>query len=289
MKNFVVRVLQKLARFVNRKVQYPLIMKEWNVGKAPGIIASVLDSKLFTRLLITEEIKEIKAKNILVIAPHQDDEAIGCGGLLLKNKGAVSQTVCFVTDGAQSNIGVTIEESVALREKEAIAALKILKADPLFLRLPNNAKMLTDENAEQLAKVIRSINPDLILTPWIFDKPAKHRMVSLLLYNALKKSGVSENLPVWLYQVHNLFSPNIAIDVTYEMEEKIEAVKKYKSQLEHIAPYDHHIEGLNKWNSQFLKGRTRRAWAEIYFAAPVSWYKEIFETYIIRDKEGYIQ
>jgi LmbE family N-acetylglucosaminyl deacetylase len=80
----------------------------------------------------------------LVIAPHPDDESIGCGGLiaLLRRRNA-KVWVCIATDGAGSHPNspsVPPRQLAAIRGREAIAALGILgvkRRCVLFANLPD--------------------------------------------------------------------------------------------------------------------------------------------------------
>ena len=84
------------------------------------------------------------ARKILVVAPHPDDETLGCGGLisLLAQNGAAFYIV-FVTDGSASHRNSTAWPTARLaaqREQEArnaLVCLGIAHAPALFLRLPD--------------------------------------------------------------------------------------------------------------------------------------------------------
>jgi len=84
------------------------------------------------------------ARKILVVAPHPDDETLGCGGLisLLAQNGAAFYIV-FVTDGSASHRNSTAWPTARLaaqREQEArnaLVCLGIAHAHHLFLRLPD--------------------------------------------------------------------------------------------------------------------------------------------------------
>ena len=83
-------------------------------------------------------------RKILVVAPHPDDETLGCGGLLsLSAQTGSTAYIVFVTDGAASHRGSRAwppARLVAQREREACRALACLglgHAPRLFLRLPD--------------------------------------------------------------------------------------------------------------------------------------------------------
>ena len=56
-------------------------------------------------------------KKILVIAPHPDDETIGCGGTLLKHKDNGDEISCVIATRLRVNSQWT-KEIVAAKEQE---------------------------------------------------------------------------------------------------------------------------------------------------------------------------
>ena len=75
------------------------------------------------RLLDDEQI----ARPVVVLAPHPDDETLGCGGLIaLKRSLGAPVRVIFMTDGAGSHSGVDRPALTATRKEEASAACNVL-------------------------------------------------------------------------------------------------------------------------------------------------------------------
>src|SRR5262245_23863247 len=75
---------------------------------------------------LPELLEKPEGTRVLVVAPHADDEALGCGGTLAKHHIAGDRiTVVFMTDGGKGEEmagGVTGQALVELREQEAQAA-----------------------------------------------------------------------------------------------------------------------------------------------------------------------
>ena len=71
---------------------------------------------------------ELTDRKCIVIAPHPDDETLGCGGLIaVKRKRNIPVEVFFLTDGELSRrTYLTAEAFGAMRQKEGLAALKKL-------------------------------------------------------------------------------------------------------------------------------------------------------------------
>ena len=64
--------------------------------------------------------------NVLVVAPHPDDETIGCGGTLcLHQQRGDRVVVVFLTSGELGLKHLPPQEAWTIREKEANAAARI--------------------------------------------------------------------------------------------------------------------------------------------------------------------
>src|SRR5262245_47526937 len=78
---------------------------------------------------------------VLVIAPHPDDEALGCGGTIcLHRKRGDRVHAILLTSGERGIPGVIEDAARAIREAEARRAAEVLGIEPpVFLRLPDLA------------------------------------------------------------------------------------------------------------------------------------------------------
>lgn len=151
----------------------------------------------------------------LILAPHPDDEALGCGGLiqhLLKQNAVV--LICFMTSGGASHpnsLKYPPEVMTKIREKEAIKACKILGVDSnniIFLRGPDSSLMdLEDDKkiciASKLADLLKQFNISSLFLPWRRDAHPDHKAT----YELGKKSVEMTNqdiqiveYPIWLWK-----------------------------------------------------------------------------------------
>jgi len=119
-----------------------------------------------------------------VLAPHPDDESLGCGGLLalLAEAGAPTRVI-VVTDGCRSHpnsVAYPAETLRALRMDEARDAVAALGLDPnavTFLGhedcgLPDEGTPAFDEAARQLAEALRGV--ETVVVPWRRDPHCDH-------------------------------------------------------------------------------------------------------------------
>src|SRR5437763_11246305 len=104
------------------------------------------------------EPQDLRGERLLVLAPHPDDEVIGCGGLVaLHLREGRRVRVVVATDGAAAG-------DARQREAESRAALASLGAAEVeFLRLPDRA--LADAESGGFAAALRELRPDLIAVP----------------------------------------------------------------------------------------------------------------------------
>ena len=231
-------------------------------------MGDVFNSLFFREFVNPQEANVEGFRRVLVIAPHSDDESIGCGGLLDKVKDHCEIIVIFITDSFQSDLQNIYRDIVQVRKLEGLSACDIIGAESLFMKLPNEENFLTNENASRLALEINRFNPDLILTPWLFDKPVKHRVVNVLLCLAFKKLNLDSSIPIWGYQVHNIPLANVVINITNHIKSKLEMIRCHKSQLNSISRYDYFMEGMNRWNFQFIDTK-EQGFAELFSAFPL--------------------
>lgn len=147
------------------------------------------------------------------MAPHPDDESLGCGGLiamLARNESAFC--FVFVTNGGASHPGSRTwprERLVAHRKEEAVEALRRLNvkhANTTFLGLPDadmpaRGSPAWNRVVAELAEIITQFDPVLALLPWRRDPHCDHRASWHLTRESLKRANAHPRIleyPIWL-------------------------------------------------------------------------------------------
>ena len=149
----------------------------------------------------------------LVVAPHPDDEALGCGGTIaLLRRAGLPVRVVVVSDGAASHPGsrqYPPPALAALRRAESLAGLGLLGVEAehvSFLDLPDGAVPTADAPgtgpALDLVRDILRRWPDFqtVLLPWRRDPHDDHRAAWSLVSAALDAAAVSARrleYPIW--------------------------------------------------------------------------------------------
>ncbi|MEK7143072.1 MAG: PIG-L family deacetylase [Patescibacteria group bacterium] len=224
-------------------------------------------------------------KNILVLAPHPDDEVFGMGGTIKKlTLTGAKVTVAFFCDGsggvpegrkAEEEIGLGIrrdEKLIEQRKNEAEAAGKILGiSEAVFWGYPDGKLAAGQATMKALADLIDRIKPDIIFLPSFLDNHADHRVVNEIFLNTAGKV-LEDNFPVWAYEIWTPIFPNRLIDISFYIKTKKEAILAHQSQ-QSGRKYDKAIEGLNQYRAE-INGLS--GFAEAFFAAPLGVYRELY-------------
>src|SRR5215475_6287172 len=107
---------------------------------------------------------------VAVLAPHPDDETIGCGGVLRQHvlRGD-DVTVIFVTDGARST--QEVEDLVERREAESRRAVgELLGVKRLdFWRYPDRHMSATSNASIRLIQTLKELEIDILYVPSAWD------------------------------------------------------------------------------------------------------------------------
>ncbi|MCK4666972.1 PIG-L family deacetylase [Candidatus Dependentiae bacterium] len=185
---------------------------------------------------------------VLVIACHPDDELLGVGGRLIKHvKEADEVYVCILTkaykpDWSQEYMDKKIEEQ---REVDQLIGIKVR----INLDLPT-VKLNTLPHGElnrEIQKVVDKIKPHIIYTHCQNDVNIDHNiafksvlvvsrpplMANLFTYETLSETewGI------------NQFTPNVWVDISDEIDKKIEAFLIYESEVKKY-PHPRSVEGI---------------------------------------------
>jgi LmbE family N-acetylglucosaminyl deacetylase/GT2 family glycosyltransferase len=169
-------------------------------------------------------------KRVLVVAPHPDDEVFGCGGLLAWH-GQLGATVriLVLSDGAAGDPGKRDEHIVATRQRESLAAGRVLGlADYRFLDLRDGHLGSVPDLGERIARELEEFAPELVYGPSPQELHPDHRATARALIAALSRGPRRR---VFLYGVNSQVVANVLFDTTPVRALKVAAVKCFESQL----------------------------------------------------------
>jgi len=186
--------------------------------------------------------------NVLVVAPHPDDEAIGCGGAIcLHAERGDKVSVIFLTSGELGLRHLPPSDARRIREAEAEEAATILGVTSTgFLRQPDwflNDRI--DQTRRLVDAEVARTSPDLIYSPHGGEWHPDHQAASTIAAGlAVVAHG---DVKVWGYEVWTPLATFEAIEnISSVMARKLQAVRAYGSQLDEFR-YDRAVEGLNQY------------------------------------------
>src|SRR3954466_4005184 len=207
------------------------------------------------------EPQDLRGERLLVLAPHPDDEVIGCGGLValhLRERRKVH--VVIATDGAQAG-------DAAQRESESRAALASLgDATIEFLRFPD--RKLTDarELDDRISSILREWKPDLIAVPSPLEIHPDHVALARAFCDLIARdASLFADLAVArvaFYEVSTPLRPNALVDITPVADAKYAAIAMHVSQAA-MRDYTSYARGLNSWRTMTLPPEVK--YAEAYW------------------------
>jgi len=179
---------------------------------------------------------------ILVIAPHMDDEVLGCGATIakhIKNKNNVC--VCFVANRIYNH--QFDREKYAIEKQHAVEAKKILGYDEaVFLEL-NDERL--DASIQDiiilLEKYVNKVKPDIVYTPFKSDNNQDHRAVFDAARVVLRPAATPFINSIYMYEVpsateqspplaETAFLPNHYVDIKKYIHKKIKAFRCYRTE-----------------------------------------------------------
>jgi LmbE family N-acetylglucosaminyl deacetylase len=190
-------------------------------------------------------------RSCLVLAPHPDDETLGCGATIMRKLAAGSHVeVVIASDGrhSQHSDKLSADALAELREEEAGRAGSVLglrREDIVFLRfedgrLADNRQPLRD----QLLPILERTKPDEIFVSSIIDTHPDHRVLAELGRELAQPgrngSPILYEYPIWFWdprrwRISELAGLRIRVVRTEGfLGRKSEAVAAYRSQLTNL-------------------------------------------------------
>jgi LmbE family N-acetylglucosaminyl deacetylase len=184
----------------------------------------------------------------LILAPHPDDESLGCGGLIAASCDAgITPVVVVLTDGAASHPGSLAYPPDSLRQlrereaKHAVTLLGLAKQNLYFLRARDTALPAAgpalNSFVTQLGKIGQAHACSLIIAPWLGDPHCDHQSAAIMAATlAATQNWALASYPLWgwLREGTELFSElrqkGCKLDISRQIARKQAAIAAHRSQ-----------------------------------------------------------
>jgi LmbE family N-acetylglucosaminyl deacetylase len=186
----------------------------------------------------------LNKKVILIVAPHADDETLGCGGIILRNIAAGAEVHWLIITSMKEEYGYT-QEQVATRKNEIASAAKSynftqvheIGYQPAFLDTKPKGDIIGS-----ISKVVNSVRPEEVYTVFRNDAHSDHEVV----YDAVMSATKSFRYPfikrVLAYETLSEtdfgmkpedggFKPNVFVDISGHLEQKLDILEIFESEV----------------------------------------------------------
>tara|TARA_X000000950_G_C13804326_1_gene614938 strand:- start:590 stop:1267 length:678 start_codon:yes stop_codon:yes gene_type:complete len=185
----------------------------------------------------------INIDNLLIVAPHIDDETLGCGGTILKLKKKNKKISMILVSEAN---GYTEDKKILKKKERQVQQVKKFYRFDNFIRFdyPSSQIYKIDEKEliNKFDRAIKKIKPDTIIMPFVNDVHSDHRIISKVLQSCIKIFRkkyiktvlfceiISETDHSILSCINGNFNPNLFINITSEFKKKIEIFKNFTTE-----------------------------------------------------------
>lgn len=194
---------------------------------------------------------------IIVVAPHADDEILGCGATIAKHLSHGDKVYVIIATNASIGAPELFnEESIEIVRKEAKNAHQILGVQKTyFLDFPAPALNSFPEYkiSLQLSEIFKQINPNYLYLPHPGDMHQDHKAIyraSLVAARPIENNTIThiycyETLSEtdWSPLQESNFIPNHFVDVGQVFEKKLQAMQSFESQLKEF-PNSRSLENI---------------------------------------------
>lgn len=205
----------------------------------------------------------LKNQTLLVVSPHPDDAIIGCGGLMAKVKSLGGKVfVLTVTLGDEPQYGsFSRMDTREAEEKEAMKCLNVddyeiaLKGSQYHLKLDALPQKDILDIIEKKSRVsIEKVKPTIVALPSRCSENQDHIAVATAGLTALRpRSRELKHFPkiviayeqgstFWSYES---FKPSLFVDISENLDSKLNALSYYKSQVPKTGNSPRTIESID--------------------------------------------
>jgi LmbE family N-acetylglucosaminyl deacetylase len=190
--------------------------------------------------------------NILAVGCHPDDLEIGCFGTLSRYvKTGHKVTALHITNGNLGHVEIQPKELGIIRNKEAEKAAKVIGAEAITLDISDlDVNSMDDVLNEEMVRIMRDVQPDVIITHPAQDYMRDHIEAGALAFRSSFHTSIVHKFPQYsttgaivpIFYMDTLagvdFLPTEYVDISEEIEKKLEALSCHESQIKWMKDHD---------------------------------------------------
>ncbi|MCK5662398.1 MAG: PIG-L family deacetylase [Thiotrichaceae bacterium] len=192
--------------------------------------------------------------NVLILAPHADDEVFGCAGAIMQHLAqGNSVSVIIITDG-RAAISHPDKQSmlhyIETRQQESDKAAKILGYENLeFWEIVDRTLEHCEDFIQRLVNVFKVKAITQVYAPSVMEIHPDHYALAMSAVEAVRRCG--ETVSLAMYEIGVPLHPNILLDITAFFKRKQEAIACFVSQLS-LQDYSQKLLCLNSYRTYSL-------------------------------------
>lgn len=183
-------------------------------------------------------------KKILFVAPHPDDETLGCGGTIFKHLANGDQVFwLIITNIVDDKLSSSLRRDKRQEEIATVAKMyKFVKTFTLDFPTTRLDEYPISDIIEKVSRVVNEVEPHTIYVNNRSDIHTDHQVVfkavlsctksfrykyinRILMYETLSETEYAAPLP------ENQFMPNVYIDISRHFDQKCLVMGEYKSEV----------------------------------------------------------
>jgi LmbE family N-acetylglucosaminyl deacetylase len=190
---------------------------------------------------------------VLVIAPHPDDETLGCGGTLLRQNREGDEIHWLIMTEMQNPEYNNCRILSRLRELDLVKQAYSFESMTIApYKTTQLDQVPTGELVGQVARTLDIIKPNIVYLPYRFDPHSDHRITFEAAWACLKTFRAPYVSRVYMYETISeteftsgpAFTPNMFVNITDYYNEKTDIMLKYNGEIgEH--PFPRSFKNLN--------------------------------------------
>lgn len=219
---------------------------------------------------------EFAGLDVLVLAPHPDDEIIGCGGTLARAIAAGARVTSLqATDGCE---GAALREvpEPARRQIRLAEAQRVSDAvgfsETVYWRADNARFRITDELVDRMKQLLDRVRPVAVFTPFVADTHPDHFTLNRIFARAVADRAWAGR--VFQYEVWGLVPATAWCDVT-SMSAKLESLLRLYRTAMKVDDFVHFCEDRNLHHAYEHTGRA--GLAEAFLETSAAAFAEVVE------------
>ncbi|MDB4037918.1 PIG-L family deacetylase [Candidatus Thioglobus sp.] len=181
---------------------------------------------------------------ILVIAPHPDDETLGCGGTLFRHKKEADELHWVIITSMSEENGWSLEAKEK-RDSEIDTVAKKYRFSSVsnfcFPSTQLDILPLTDLIGK-IKEVYELVQPEIIFMPYINDVHTDHQITARALQSTFKWFRYPFIKKIFMYETpsetefnfieKNNFRPNVFVNISEYLSDKLETMRIYEDEID---------------------------------------------------------